>query len=324
MAFTYARVALVISSFAAASAVVISAMAVQVTAAGDDIPHCVSAREGLSLLQVQVMSKTVALPLEPGEISVPVDTRRMGPLGLLHIPYNHVAIDIPYNNSWEQMITFPERRPREFNVILATFKTFAADATVQLVEGAGRSSWRFDRTRSFAFALFGFLYVGCAQWILYVSLLTWLFPDAMSFANSPLSGKLLDKVGQWDMLGQVLVDNFSFNVFIYFPAFYILETLVQGNAEGESLSLPERIQAGFGKYRKNFMADNMASWALWIPCDLFIFAAPMFLRMPLEHGISFGWTMFMSAMRGNDKKLGAETKPGTDWTDTKPVAKLVN
>lgn len=284
------------STFAA----VLLALALQVHGQGSRQ----SSREGLSLLQLQVSSVSHVDPLSLAasvspEVSDPEGARMrrgLGPLGLLHIPYNHIAVNLTYTGWKQQMFTFPERRPREFNIFLATIKTFGADLVVQFLEGGGRNHWRFDIARSLSFALFGFLYIGCAQWVLYVTFLTWLFPDAMIFANSPMTAKMVDRVGQIDMLGQIVVDNLFFNVFIYFPAFYILKAVVQGFTSEESMLTS--IKEGLNKYRKNIVADNMASLSVWVPADLFIFAAPMYLRMPLEHTVSFGWTMFMSAMRG--------------------------
>jgi hypothetical protein len=230
---------------------------------------------------------------------VTAEVYQAAPVGLLathhlHIPYNHIARNITYHNLGEQIFTFPERRPREFNIMLATFKTWVADLIVQLGEQRRVGAKGFDWWRSVAFALFGLLYIGLMQWVLYVTILTSLFPDAMMFANAPWSVKLADTVGQLDMAGQILVDNMIFNVFIYFPAFYLLKAIVQGT----DASFIERARQGLGKYWKNCVSDNMFSLAIWLPADLFIFAAPMYLRMPLEHSVSFGWTMFISATRG--------------------------
>jgi hypothetical protein len=261
--------------------------------------------QGMSLLQVgaKAAKRDTMAPKRAAQILVDtVDTvlpasppSGLGPVVLLHIPYNHIAVNATYRNFAEQLATFPQRRPREFNVMLATFKTWAADMVVQLLEKKRGGPWKFDWRRSFAFALFGFVYVGLTQWVLYVTLLTWMFPDAMVFANSPISMKLTDTTGQLDMVGQVIVDNFVFNVLIYFPAFYIIKTMCQGSPTTSFLS---RAQAGLNKYWTNIISDNMAAMALWIPADVFIFTAPMYLRMPLDHGVSLAWTMFISFTRG--------------------------
>jgi len=221
--------------------------------------------------------------------------------------YNHIEVDMQYGNLKEEILTFPERRPREFNIMLAIFKTWVADAVVQLYEGRKGVKQGFDWRRSIAFALFGLVYIGLAQWFLYVSILTWLFPDAMIFANAPLSVKLHDTTGMLDMAGQIAVDLFIIGVFIYFPVFYVIKAMCQ-----ETGSILSRAQKGLGKYWTNIVSDNLAYGPIWIPADVVIFSVPMYLRMPLEHLVSIGWTMFMSATRGAtekpEKKMEAEEK----------------
>lgn len=224
-------------------------------------------------------------------------------------PYDHIAVNTTYHGFLEGVETFPERMPRTFNVLLATFKTWMADLIVQCMEhrSSGRP-WSFDWKRSALFAAFGFLYVGVVQWFLYVSVLTRLFPDAIVFANSPMSVKLADRTGMLNMVGQIFVDNCIFECLIYFPFFYTMKEMMQG---GSSVRVGAgAVSSGLRKYWKNIYTDNLAGWAVWIPADVVIFAVPMFLRMPTEHGISFGWTMFMSAMRGAPEKFGkASQKP---------------
>jgi len=227
---------------------------------------------------------------------------------ILHIPYSHIAINATYTNLWEETLTFPQRRPEEFSVILATCKTWTADAIVQFGERRRGINWKFDWRRSAAFALFGVMYIGLAQWFLYVTVLTWLFPDAMIFANAPLAMKLKDQTGLIDMAGQVFVDIFIFQILIYFPVFYIIKGLIQGKQ-----SFWENAKQGLGKYHVNMVADNLASCAIWIPADVVIFACPMYLRMPMEHMVSFGWTMFISAMRGSpDKQVAKDLQDKLD------------
>jgi len=210
------------------------------------------------------------------------------------VNYTHVSVKAEYHNLGEEIITFPERRPRTFNLVLATVKTWTADCIVQAFEKSRGKSSCFDWKRSLAFATFGFLYVGLLQWFLYITLLSWLFPDAMFFANAPLAMKLQDRTGQAELVGQILMDSFVFTLFIYFPIFYMVKELLQGSG-----SLRARVQGGLDKYWRNIVQDGAANFSLWIPAGFFIFAAPMFLRMPLEHAVSFIWTIFMSARRGS-------------------------
>jgi len=254
----------------------------------------------MSLLQVKFMSR----PLTKHPIlSRDFHANMLENSALLHIPYSHIAINVTYSNLGEEIITFPQRRPQEFSVMLATCKTWTADAIVQFGERRHGTNWKFDWRRSVAFALFGVVYIGFAQWFLYVSVLTWLFPDAMMFANAPMAMKLKDQTGLIDMAGQVCVDNFIFEVLIYFPVFYIIKSLIQGKE-----SFFQNVKQGLGKYRGNMVADNLASCAIWMPADVIIFACPMYLRMPMEHLVSFGWTMFISAMRGSPDKPDVKDK----------------
>lgn len=277
--------------------------------------------DGLCLIQVSAQPSRVVSPAAAALLAVNVSSPHKGalrhyhvsPVSLLHVlvpyNYNHISVNVSYANLQEEIETFPKRRPREFNIILATCKTWLADLIVQfLTAPAGGGSWKFDYRRSMAFAFFGFLYVGLTQWLLYVTVLTWLFPDALIFANSEWSMKLTDREGQVDMLGQVIVDNFIFNVFIYFPAFYLIKSFLQ--ADGTVMF---RVKDAMYKYSQNLWQDNVRSCSLWIPMDFFVFACPMYMRMPLEHGVSFGWTMFMSFTRGAGKgpeaKAAAQSKP---------------
>jgi len=273
----------------------------------------VALREGedapVSLLQVDFTTRPWAFNLtamlgHERDAMLEYNSKNSASAAVLHIPYGHIALDIKYHNVGEQIITFPQRRPREFNVILATFKTWAADAIVQLGERRPGNEWKFDYNRSAAFALFGLMYIGIAQWFLYVSLLTWLFPGAMVFANSPLEEKLRDQTGMIDMVGQVAVDTFVFQALIYFPVFYMIKGVMQGKE-----TVVKGLKTGLGKYRENWIADNLAGCALWIPADVVIFACPMYLRMPMEHCVSFGWTMFISAMRGAQEKPEPKFEP---------------
>mmetsp|Transcript_148161 Transcript_148161/g.283931 ORF Transcript_148161/g.283931 Transcript_148161/m.283931 type:complete len:291 (+) Transcript_148161:65-937(+) len=208
-------------------------------------------------------------------------------------PYNYIASDWSYGNFREQVFTFPGRKPCQFSIILATLKTWAADAFVQLLQRQHTAAWSFDWGRSAAFILFGCLYIGVVQWFLCVSILTSLFPEAAIFANEPWSEKLHDRIGQEEWVGQVFVSVFIFSVFFYFPAFYIIKAMVQ-----ESTSVKCRIHSALSKYWKNIVTDNLCGASVWIIADLAIYAQPIYLRMPLAHMISFGWTMFISFLRG--------------------------
>jgi len=237
-----------------------------------------------------------------------------GLVSLLAMPgqvLDQIELNLPYNTLWGELRTFPARCPRMFNVGLATFKTWLADLVVQsslarasAEQGVG---W-FDRRRSATFAAFGFFYVGLIEWLLYVSALSTLCPRAIVFGNEDWSAKVKDKAGQEDLLKQVGYDNFLMNPFIYFPVFYVIKGCCMRQAatskgSKSEATTPEKL-AALQQYLKNFWEDNLVSCCVWVPADLFVFAAPIYLRMPLNHLTSFVWTMLLSYRRGAEQQTG--------------------
>lgn len=205
--------------------------------------------------------------------------------------YNHIAYDVEYHGTMQQIVTFPIRKPRTVNVAMATVKTWLADMVVQLTDMRGQPGKSVDWRRSVTFAAFGFLYIGLVQWVLYVSVLTHFCPNAITFSNEPVEAKLLNIPGQLDLVKQVMIDNFVFEVLIYFPVFYIMKELIAGHSK-------QPFTDGLKKYRTNIVSDNLTSMVFWIPGDCFAFAAPIFLRLPIDHTVSFVWTMVLSYRRG--------------------------
>lgn len=241
-------------------------------------------------------------------------TLHAGFLSLLALPeqvLDQIEQNLPYHTIWEELRTFPARCPRLFNVGLATFKTWLADLVVQS-SIAPASSTQFgwlDSRRSATFAAFGFFYVGLIEWLLYVSALSSLCPRAIVFGNEPWSQKLLDKAGQEDLLKQVGYDNFLMNPFIYFPVFYMIKgccmrPAVASKASKSGAEVSSGKLEALQQYRKNFFEDNLVSCCVWVPADLFVFAAPIYLRMPLNHLTSFVWTMLLSYRRGAEPTGG--------------------
>mmetsp|Transcript_67168 Transcript_67168/g.160869 ORF Transcript_67168/g.160869 Transcript_67168/m.160869 type:complete len:308 (+) Transcript_67168:162-1085(+) len=211
---------------------------------------------------------------------------------------HRISVDVPYTNYEEEVLTFPERRPRTFNVIMATFKTWLADLIVQLGQVKTGAAPSIDWRRSACFATFGFIYVGMMQWFFYVTIFTFLCPHAIEFANAPWEVKLHDRAGRIDLLKQVCYDNFLLQAFVYFPVFYILKELMQ---TGPFAALEKNIaRSAMQKYRENFYKDNLTSLSVWLPLDFVVFAAPIYWRLPLDHLVSFMWTMLLSLARGGN------------------------
>jgi len=191
---------------------------------------------------------------------------------------------------WGQISTFPKRRPFLTNMIIATVKTSIADFVVQVAEGK-----EIDYKRNAVFTAFGFAYLGAAQWFIYVTVFTRMCPHAVRFANLSWADKLKDKAGQIDLVKQIAVDNFVHYTFIYFPVFYVFKESIQGGGLDSAV-----VHRALSKYWKNCVTDNLAMWGLWIPMDVIIYGVPVWLRLPLNHGVSFAWTMILSWMRGNE------------------------
>ena len=55
---------------------------------------------------------------------------------------------------------------------------------------------------------------------------------------------------------------------VYFPFFYCFKEGIQGG--GAAAAVPN----GLNKYATNAVEDNLSMWALWIPGDLLVCAAP--------------------------------------------------
>ena len=55
-------------------------------------------------------------------------------------------------------------------------------------------------------------------------------------------------------------------------------------------------------------------WALWIPGDLIVYAVPLWMRLPLNHGLSFIWTCYLSFLRGEEIVRPVDNLPPTPAT----------
>eukprot|EP00750_Incisomonas_marina_P012018 INCI16490.1.p2 GENE.INCI16490.1~~INCI16490.1.p2 ORF type:complete len:329 (-),score=56.44 INCI16490.1:114-1100(-) len=192
------------------------------------------------------------------------------------------------------ILQFPKEHPFATNIIIATIKTSLCDILVQkYVENKEVVDWR----RVSVFTAFGCLYLGFFQWAIYVTLFGRLFPGMAKFANMPFKDKLKDTRGMLNVVGQTAFDNFLHYTFIYFPVFYVFKESIQGT--GYEKTIASVTGKSLGKYRENFLEDNTKIWGLWIPGDLVIYAVPMWLRLPLNHALSFIWTCYLSFLRGD-------------------------
>lgn len=103
--------------------------------------------------------------------------------------------------------------------------------------------------------------------------------------------------------------SFVHYTFIYFPIFYIFKETIQGEPNQNGAALCE---TALGKYRHNFVEDNLKMWSLWIPGDIIVYAVPLWMRLPLNHGFSFVWTCYLSFLRGgpsSEDEAAASDRP---------------
>lgn len=199
---------------------------------------------------------------------------------------------------FQRVFGVAKKHPFAFQLVFATAKTAAADYLVQKhVEKRKEIDWN----RNLVFTCFGGAYLGGFQWFVYVTLFRRWFPQMDKFAAQTMKEKMANKAGQVDLAKQVLFDNFIHYTFVYFPVFYVFKECIQSGDKDKELtrSPMDIIKGGLQKYQKNFWGDNCAIWALWIPADVVIYAIPIWMRLPANHGLSFLWTCILSAMRGD-------------------------
>lgn len=177
----------------------------------------------------------------------------------------------------------------------------------------GKEWGKIDLKRNLVFVAFGALYLGCAQYLIYVHGFRAIFGSRMDkFAALPFGKKLRDFDGLKALAGQVAIDVGVITPFIYYPVFYVFMESVQGDTASDVVGVSQRgatdiINAAFTKYMTNAKEDVVTFAKLWIPGDLFIYSMPIWLRLPLNHGLSFVWTCILSEMRGEDGKIDGKS-----------------
>mmetsp|Transcript_17386 Transcript_17386/g.54296 ORF Transcript_17386/g.54296 Transcript_17386/m.54296 type:complete len:211 (+) Transcript_17386:14-646(+) len=188
-----------------------------------------------------------------------------------------------------RMTHVPRTYPFSFSLTFTAAKTGAADAMTQLCI---EKRERLDVKRNLAFWLFGAYFLGGVQYWFYVTVLGRWFSRAASFALLPPREKLVDYVGQRQVVQQVAVDMILWEPFVYFPALYATKFSVQGGTAIEA----------YDAYSRNFYEDVKAMWCAGIPSFTFNFIfCPMWMRVPFIGLYSFFWTTFISFKRGNEK-----------------------
>lgn len=201
----------------------------------------------------------------------------------------------------QKILTFNGLGPKypwTFGVGIATAKTGAADILVQTqVEKREKIDWK----RVGLFTFFGFAYLGIVQYLIYVNLFSHLFKNAAAFGKMPFREKIRNKDGLKDLGKQIVVDMFVHGPLFFFPCYYIAKESIQGKASVTSRP-GEVVRKAMDKYGKNYWEDWVSLWKIWILGDAFVFALPLWARLPANHAISFVYMCILSFMRGSDEE----------------------
>ena len=194
------------------------------------------------------------------------------------------------------VLAFPKQYPFVFNLGVASVKTSIADLMTQCAVERRKLS-EVDWQRNGAFVCFGFAYLGGFQYWLQINMYKRWFPHMERFSKLSTAEKLRDGPGLRDVAKQVLFDVGIHLPFMYYPTFYTVKQMVQGVSANPLEAVPNAVS----QYQKNFVADNKAMLMVWLPSDILIFSVPLWMRLPLRHVVSFGWTSYVSFVRGSAK-----------------------
>lgn len=206
---------------------------------------------------------------------------------------------------WTAVKTFPKRFPFATHMLLSSTLLPLADLNQQ------RELGQYDPNRSAQFVGFG-LCQGVIWWWMYMSFFGKAFPHAMRFANASWADKLKDKLGQRDLVKQILFDNFIYPPILYFPVFYGLKEYTYHKTEGLDVTGMSIFSGAWNRYWSTWLEDNSLVWKVWILGDAICFAVPTWLRMPSTHAINWIFNSWISELRG--KVDAAPSVAGTEST----------
>lgn len=164
--------------------------------------------------------------------------------------------------------------PLKAAIASATVKTTTADVMVQTVV-EGRSLSELDRRRTAVFTLFGGLWMGAGQYLLYCRVFEALLPAKSAGAS----------------LGKMFLDQGVHVPLVYFPIFYSIDALLQ-----EADDVIAHVQT---KVRTELASSLKANWSLWLPASFVGFRfVPTHWRIPYVSAVSMVWTTAFSCMQG--------------------------
>ena len=188
----------------------------------------------------------------------------------------------------QKLRALPREQPLLFGSALTCVKTLSSDVFVQRV--ALNRSWdEVDLRRIGVFAVFGALYLGGFQGLLYLHLYPRLLPLASKFAAAPLAAKLRDGPGLASVIGQVALDQGLHWPLCALPCFYMIK--------GIGARVP--LRDTWAALRANWVSDVLVCWSIWVPGELINFGLmPMHWQLPFAALVSFVYTAVISYQRG--------------------------
>jgi len=186
-----------------------------------------------------------------------------------------------------------------FGVGVAGAKAASADICVQKrIEKRNQIDWR----RFSIFCLFGAAFCGVWQYFLYNKIFPRIVPDIDRFLALSFRQRLRDIQGLKGVAIQCGIDNFFNNAMLYFPAFYTVKLYLEGSG-----SLNPMI--GLRRYMESWREDMYSILVVWLPAQTFnFFFCPMWARVSFTALISFGFTAYVSFLRGAPDELRKVSK----------------
>jgi len=243
---------------------------------------------------IQLASEVAALEWRRSQPQRIVQKLHRGASPIVSTDSGAVATKVDHMGLWRAVQTFPKRQPFWTNVLISMCAYSGADYCIQKSSGDP-----IDKTRLSNFMVFG-MFQGCVSWTFYVRIVSKLVPSSVRFTNLSFAEKMRDRAGQVGLLQQTFLDNFVYTPFVFFPIFYSVKALVQGDSK----------QLAVEKYCRNFEEDNIASCMVWLWADPIMFSLPAWVRMPFFQGVNFGYVSLLSYMRGSSGEPKAEVHSG--------------
>ena len=172
------------------------------------------------------------------------------------------------------------RQPLATAMTAGGAKCVGCDMAVQMADGRDR----LDRQRVGAFAAFGTLYAGGAQFFFFNKLVPWVLPHLKhGWRRAPGSVFLAASF-----------DVFVHMPFLYLPVFYTMREVAYHPGSPDVV-----LTDAFAHYRTGIRSDFATSLAIFGPVQLVNFGvSPAHLRVPILLTVGLLWTTILSVRHG--------------------------